>query len=451
MKKITLIIGLVAFSTIVRSQNGLEQIIVEKYYVSNAADADGSVGVLPVGSVTYRVYADMLPGYKFQAMYGDANHTFKVATTTSFFNNEDRGEIFGENIQNTYLKKNTVALDSWFSVGAASMDQFGVLKTEDDGAENLLPLSNDVMLKNSTASMGIALNVQDGIISTTDSPEVAQVVGFGTQLSNVLDASSQKGNSISTNNGAISAMSGAKGPTLENRILLGQFTTDGDFSFELNIQIGTPTPGVSQKYVAKNATGDEISIPSLILIPNSSPSISITAPLNAFVGDVVAITASASDLDGTVSKVEFFVDNLLVGSDESVPYSANWNAVAGSHEIKAIATDDLGSTKTSSISTIQVKEKGAGLNELTTSNFSVNVSPNPAKDLISINIMNVQNNQNTNVSIFDFKGSFISQTTIPVNSNDYNYKLDVSSLKSGVYFMNISAGNETIVEKIVIE
>ena len=55
---------------LVKAQNGLENITVEKYYVSNAADATGSIGVLPVGSVTYRIFADLLPGYKFQAAYG---------------------------------------------------------------------------------------------------------------------------------------------------------------------------------------------------------------------------------------------------------------------------------------------------------------------------------------------------------------------------------------------
>ena len=540
MKKITFIVGLVAFSTIVRSQteNGLEKIIVEKYYVSNAADAAGSKGVLPVGSITYRVYADMLPGYRFQAMYGDVNHTLKFGSTTSFFNNEERGQTNPDQILSTNLKNNTVALDSWFSVGAAANEQFGVLKTEDDGVENLLPINSNLMLKNTTPLMGLALNVQDGIITGT--PETVSFVGLSQTDLAVFKATSQKGNSFSTNTGAISALNGAQGPTVGNRILLGQFTTDGDFSFELNIQIGTPTPGVSQNYVANNPTGNEISIPSLILVPNIAPSISVSAPSTANVGDVIKLEATASDLDGTISQVEFFVDDASVGiattstytknwtavvgshtikaiatdnqgsmttstislitvnvagnnapsinliapttavkndivalsatatdSDGTItqveffvddvsigkvsssPYTANWTALSGSHTIKAIATDNLGSMTTSSISTIEVQL--VGLNNLTTSNFSFNISPNPAKDFVTINMINLQNNQNTIISIFDFKGSLISSTTTSVNSNDFNYKLDVSSLKSGVYFMNVSSGIETIIEKIVIE
>lgn len=450
MKKITLIVGLVAFSTIARSQNGLEQIIVEKYYVSTAVDAANSLSTLPEGSVTYRIYADMLPGYKFQAMYGDEKHTFKVATTTKFFNNEDRGEIFAENILPSYLKTNTVALDSWFSVGAAATGQFGVLKTEDNGLENLLPISSNVVLKNVTPSMGIALNVQDGIMSTSDDPEVVTKVGFANEL-NIFDQANQAGNLFTTNTGAISAMNGAKGPTAENRVLLGQFTTDGDFSFELNIQIGTPTPGVSEKYVAKNPGVGEISIPSLILAPNSAPSITVTAPATATVGDVVELTATATDNDGTVAKVEFFVDNGSIGEVTSAPYKINWNATSGAHDIKAIATDNLGASKTSSISTIQVKEKGAGLSELTATNFSVYVSPNPVKDLVTINLTNFKDDQVINLMVVDFKGSLISSTNLLVSSNDFKHKMDVSSLKSGVYFLNIATEKETVVKKFIIE
>ena len=538
MKKITLIIGLVAFSTIVRSQtqNGLEKIIVEKYYVSNAADAAGSLGLLPKGSVTYRLYADMLPGYCFKALYGDVNHTLTINTTTKFFNNEDRGAKIANDIASAHLKNNTVALDSWFSVGASATGQFGVLKSEDNGADNLV-LAN-TLLKNNVTDLGIALTTQDG--NMAGNPQAVTLVGFGSEL-NILDATSQQGGSILLNNHAIAVLGeDGVGPTAENRVLLGQFTTDGIFTFELNLQIGKINADAIQYFVAKNPTGNEISIPSLILVPNVAPSISVSAVTSANVGDIVAISATASDVDGTVSQVEFFVDDASIGTvttspytknwtavvgshtikaiatdnqglmttstissitvnvagnnapsinliapttavkneivalsatatdsdgtitqveffvdDVSIekvstsPYTANWTALSGSHTIKAIATDNLGSMTTSSISTIEVQL--VGLNNLTTSNFSVNISPNPAKDFVSINMINLQNNQNTIISIFDFKGSLISSTTTSVNSNDFNYKLDVSSLKSGVYFMNVSSGIETIIEKIVIE
>ena len=354
MKKITLILGLITVSTLTFAQKGLEKIIVEKYYVSTKEDSIGSIGTLPVGSVTYRVYADMLPGYKFQALYGNPDHTLKINTTTSFFNNEDRGAKTGNEIVSAQLKNNTVALDSWVSVGASAKGQFGVLKSEDDGKANLLTLNS--LLKNNVAAMGIPLTTQDGNIAGT--PEAVTLVGFSTEL-DIFDATSQAGKSFSTNNAAISALSGATGPTSENRVLLGQFTTNGIFTFEFNIQIGTPTPGVSEKYVSSNPKSDEFTIPSLILTSNNPPVVAITSPTNGTTvksNTQVTINADATDTDGKIKKVEFFVDNLSIGVDSVVPYSSNYTSVNGKHTIVAIATDNQGAVTNSEVIQLNVTD-----------------------------------------------------------------------------------------------
>ncbi|HQW22423.1 MAG TPA: hypothetical protein PLI47_03925, partial [Bacteroidia bacterium] len=96
MKKILLGISLIMTGLFAQAQNGLESVIVEKYYVSNAADSIGAIGFgsdLPIGSVTYRIYADMLPGYKFQAAYGVTDHALVLSTTTGFYTNTDRGDV----------------------------------------------------------------------------------------------------------------------------------------------------------------------------------------------------------------------------------------------------------------------------------------------------------------------------------------------------------------------
>src|ERR1041385_6067192 len=99
MKKLILGISLLLISVFSFAQ-GLENIIVEKYYVSNAADSVAASaaavaaippqapGGLPAHSVTYRIYADLLPGYKFQGLYGELSpaHTSSITTSTSFYN-----------------------------------------------------------------------------------------------------------------------------------------------------------------------------------------------------------------------------------------------------------------------------------------------------------------------------------------------------------------------------
>jgi len=189
--------------------------------------------------------------------YGNANHTLKLTTSTSFFNNEDRGATTP-----TYTKAqaagNTVMLDSWLSVGAACSGNFGVMKTEDNGTNNVVN-TNGLLVNNNTSVMGIPLTTQDGLL--TGSPQTVTFVGISSELS-VFDQTSQAGNSFVINNGAWAALSGATGPTTSNRVLIAQMTTDGIFHYELNIQIGTPSGGV-EKYVTSNPISGEIAMASL--------------------------------------------------------------------------------------------------------------------------------------------------------------------------------------------
>ena len=79
------------------------------------------------------------------------------------------------------------------------------------------------------------------------------------------------------------------------------------------------------------------------VVANQPPQVSLTAPAagsSHSAGTTVTLSANASDADGSVSKVEFYVDNQLAGSDNSAPYSLNWTAVTGNHSVYAKATDD---------------------------------------------------------------------------------------------------------------
>src|SRR6218665_162847 len=202
-----------------KAQNGLECIVVERYYVADANDAANSEGVLAAGSVTYRVYADMLPGYKFQALYGVPAHAMNISTSTLFFNNEDRGATTP-----TYTKAqapaNTVMLDSWFSAGGACSNQLGIMKSEDDGVGTVV--NADGILQNTDGSAGIPLTTQDGLIAGT--PAAVTFVGLSSTQLDVFDATSNVGSSFSTTNGSVAVLGGSMGPVpATNKVLVGQF------------------------------------------------------------------------------------------------------------------------------------------------------------------------------------------------------------------------------------
>ncbi|MEI6061713.1 MAG: Ig-like domain-containing protein [Bacteroidota bacterium] len=330
-----------------QAQNGLEKVYVERYYVSNAADAAGSAGTLPEGSVTYRIYADMLPGYKLQTVFGIPTHPLLINTTTSFFNNMDYGATTpGFNATNA--KKNTVMLDSWLSFGGACAGYNGVLKTEDDGVGNFV--NTNGLLQNNAAQAGIPLTTQDGMLAGT----VSNISTMGLDaILGVFGDGTTNGNSFLASDGSWYCLGGASGPTASNKVLIAQITTNGTLHFELNMQIGTPLGG-TENYVYSNPTGVELTIPSLtqtFLAVPLLPTVSITAPTEgatSSIGSPISIAATAADADGSVTQVEFFVDGVSIGIDATAPYTASYTGLTeASHVLTAKATDNEGFSTTS--------------------------------------------------------------------------------------------------------
>jgi hypothetical protein len=112
----------------------------------------------------------------------------------------------------------------------------------------------------------------------------------------------------------------------------------------------------SYRYFASSEATDASQRPKLVVTYNlgtdtTAPTVAITAPLDsATVSGNVTVAASASDNVG-VSKVEFYVNNVLQATDTSSPYSFNWNttsAANGSYTLSAKAYDAAGNVGQSS-------------------------------------------------------------------------------------------------------
>lgn len=83
----------------------------------------------------------------------------------------------------------------------------------------------------------------------------------------------------------------------------------------------------------------------------TAPSLSLISPLSGqSLNGTVLLEANASD-NVAVSRVEFFVDNTWVGSDDTAPYTLSWNSNAvldGNHGFSAKAFDTAGLSSLSS-------------------------------------------------------------------------------------------------------
>jgi len=81
---------------------------------------------------------------------------------------------------------------------------------------------------------------------------------------------------------------------------------------------------------------------------NTPPAVAITYPTNGAVfadGSDITITATTTNGSGSVTNVEFFVDQQSIGSDSDVPYLITeccWKP--GTYQLVAVATDDRGSS-----------------------------------------------------------------------------------------------------------
>jgi len=104
----------------------------------------------------------------------------------------------------------------------------------------------------------------------------------------------------------------------------------------------TDNSGAASKSAPVNVTvsaANVLPVVDLMIPANGS---SFTAPAS------ITLTANATDSNGSVAKVEFFAGSTKVGQALSAPFTFVWTGVsAGSYSITAVATDNLGATRTS--------------------------------------------------------------------------------------------------------
>jgi hypothetical protein len=250
----------------------IENVIVETYYISDANDAsDTTGGGIEIGSKTYRIYLDLLPGTRVKKIYGDQNHPLIFSSTENFFNNKVDGQTFGKEFSKNRLQENTVALDSWLTLGQttrnATVTYFGVLKVNDSNGSFIGGSNNDGgseaiadgLLSNNAIELGIPLTEKDGMDTAQNVPGSWADYGFIdilTEIDSTIFGSVISGNNFNSRNAGL-LNSGVTGvDSLLNHVLVAQLTTKGEISFELNIEVEIPQQIGFQtiKYVANDST-----------------------------------------------------------------------------------------------------------------------------------------------------------------------------------------------------
>ncbi|TYP75827.1 Ig-like domain-containing protein [Aquimarina intermedia] len=202
-------------------------------------------------------------------------------------------------------------------------------------------------------------------------------------------------------------------PTIKAKTELAQQRGGGIMMWELShdtsSQVTSLLTAINQ--VAGSSCGPENVVPQVAVI---SPADRATFTA----GNTVNISANASDSDGNVTKVAFYIDGNLISEDTVSPYLANWIATSGNHTITARATDNAGAVRTSTLVSISVN--GDTTNQPPT--VSITGPGNDASFTTGQNVAITANANDTDGSIskvvFYVDGNMISEdTSAPYSTN----------------------------------
>ena len=414
----------------------LEKVIVEKYYVSDSNDfTDTSGGIVSIGSTTYRIYIDLAPGSILKKIYGDPNHPFEITSTEVFFNNILDGKSFGKDLTKVSLSENTVALDSWITLGQVPKKQgtktyYGILKNQDDDGSFIGGINNDGgssliatgLLINNDPSCGIPLIVSDGIDTMTVTPNSwsdAGVVDFTSgNDSTIFGSLVPKKEFIST--GFSLSNSGVTGVNLDsNQIIIAQLTTKGDLSFKLNLEIEQLINGLPTlvKYVAK----DTLLVAGEIFNPF------LSYPQSCGCDDPDFLEYSSSFvcyLEGscqTPVKIGC-MDTLACNYDPAVNINVEelccYPGFCAGRNIEEVCPSLMGN------------------------DFDVNLYPNPTSGDITMNLIS-GNACNWNYEVYNTYGSVKLSGSFTTTESELNVvlPLDLSNIDLGMYRLKVSNGD----------
>lgn len=172
-------------------------------------------------------------------------------------------------------------------------------------------------------------------------------------------------------------------------------------------------------------------------VVNTPPTVSITSPANNATyaaGASITLTASASDADGQISKVEFYNGTTLLGSSTTSPYSYTWTGVtAGTYTITVKATDNGGASTTSAAITVVVNA-----NKVPT--VSVTAPANNATFVGGANITLTANAADADGTVS--KVEFYNGTTLLGSSTTSPYNYIWSGVTAGTYTITAKATDD---------
>jgi hypothetical protein len=179
-------------------------------------------------------------------------------------------------------------------------------------------------------------------------------------------------------------------------------------------------------------------------IDTAAPPANVTAPANnatLSLGSTPTITATASDVDSSITKVEIYVDGALKTTLTTSPYNYTWNTgvTLGAHTIQAKAYDTFSNIGTSSTVNVTVTDQTAP---------TVSITAPAASSFVTGSSVSVTSNASDNVGVsgvqFKLDGTNLGAEDL---TSPYSITWDTSGATNGAHILTAvardAAGNTT--------
>lgn len=410
----------------------LENVIVEEYATQG-------------NFTTYRVFLDMGEGDKLLAVYGYddedplTGNPLSFSTTTNFYQDAFGADLGEQILIGLFPSFPSAARDSWVSVGGA-----GSVGTATYAA---IPKDQDV-----DGSTLVDFVSPDGYVDATTS--ATNSVGLTLPGTDAV-------NEIGTPDGAYFIAGGASGVGPENVICIGQFTTTGDFSFEINVQLQNGDDEIL--YLHTNAeqpdgtvgvVDDRLKFSSAFVCEAPFPAVdeaSLSTVVNATnvqlfwdpVPNQIGCQVRVREAGGAV------VGTTIVGGANASQLNINSSIILN---VLGLCSDFEWQVRCGCSQEPIVAGPFSSWQPFTTPGCSsISVSPNPSEG-VSFVTFSVDADIYATLEVIDMSGRVVGNVFngMAQANNEYRFEFDGSSLPNGVYIYRLTTNEEVTTEKFMI-
>lgn len=122
---------------------------------------------------------------------------------------------------------------------------------------------------------------------------------------------------------------------------------------------------------------------------------------------------------------------------------------ASTYTVTMMASNVAGSATVTNVVTVnQCQASYVGIATNSLSDKNITLSPNPSSGIVTISA-GKESTQNLDVTVYDYLGQFITAARSR-DSSSGSYSLDLGNYANGVYFVEISNGQEKVVKRLIL-